>query len=957
MPGAPTILTAIDDLGPQDREIGRGTTTGDNTPTFKIGFDGSAHAGDTITLLLVGSTGEAQYTLTATDVANGYARVTSQPLGNGPHEPFSATLTDASGAASAQSQPYTFDVWAFQEPPADARSTTLTDGTILKSFTSPDIWGQATVYLQRYDSIGDLIGTQLHFENEDLHVGNFRGFYSVTPLANGAYLATLTEGAHFPNSVLKLIEGDQVVNTLSVNSLGDVWAGTHGGFVLSSTVFNPSQVSYLQAFDAGGTATSPKINFFGPVQSITSNPSGTIDVAWRDPNGGDHVTAIDPTHPTGLADPAAPGVSLLDNEGPQTGVVISGATTDDATPTFRVAVSQAGAVGVRVIPGLASTNVAVTADDAAPGYVEVTPSSPLREGVYRSEVSVGDSNGLASEWRPVIYTVQSLAHQGTSGADTETADAGGSYMTGGAGADVFVFKAAGGYNTVTDFTLGADKLDVSALLSAAGYHGSDPIADGYLKVLLDGGSYPYPAFVQFDADGAAGSGAAVNLVQLNAVDYSKVTLNDFITSGSTSPPPPPSGGQTLQAQPGGSNLQGGSGDDTLIGGAGPDTMTGAGGGDHFVFQSVPWNPGHITDFTHGTDKLDLSALLSQAGYTGSDPIADGYVRLYDDGQGDSWLHFDSDGRGTADEWGSFIATLDHVAPSGVTGADLVGSASPPPPPPPSGGGQTLQGQPGGSHLTGGSGDDTLIGGMGPDVMTGAAGADHFTFDAVPWHAAQITDFTHGSDKLDLSALLSKAGYSGADPVADGYVKFLDDGQGDTWLYFDATPASNPWGDYVATLQHVSPSSLGAADLVGTAASPPPPPPAGQTLQGQAGGSNLKGGAGDDTLIGGVGPDTMTGAGGADHFVYQSAPWQGGQITDFTNGTDKIDVSGLLAGVHYSGSDPIADGYVRLYDNGSGGTWLYFDSDGPGTADQWGTFVANLSGVSPSRLTGSDFIFH
>jgi len=278
-------------------------------------------------------------------------------------------------------------------------------------------------------------------------------------------------------------------------------------------------------------------------------------------------------------------------------------------------------------------------------------------------------------------------------------------------------------------------------------------------------------------------------------------------------------------------------------------------------------------------------------------------------------------------------------------------------------GQTLQGEPGGSNLQGGSGDDTLIGGNGPDTMTGAGGADHFAFKAVPWSAGHITDFNHGVDKLDLSTLLSKAGYSGADPIADGYVKLIDDGQGDSWLYFDSDGrgSADPWGSFIATLDHVAPSGVTSADLVGAAASPPPPPPpppsGGQTLHGQAGGSNLMGGSGDDTLIGGTGPDTMTGGGGADHFVWSQLPWSAGQVTDFTLGVDRIDLSALLAGVHYAGADPIADGYVKLIDDGHGDTWLYFDTDGRATADQWGTFVATLNGVRPGSLSAGDFIFH
>jgi Ca2+-binding RTX toxin-like protein len=122
------------------------------------------------------------------------------------------------------------------------------------------------------------------------------------------------------------------------------------------------------------------------------------------------------------------------------------------------------------------------------------------------------------------------------------------------------------------------------------------------------------------------------------------------------------------------------------------------------------------------------------------------------------------------------------------------------------------------------------------------------------------------------------------------------------------------------------------------------------------GSNLVGGSGDDTLIGGVGPDIMTGAGGADRFVWKDAPWQGGHVTDFTHGVDKIDVAGMLAKVGWNGTNAITDGYIKLYASGQGDTWVYLDRDGPGSADQWGTLVTTLDHVSPGALTASDWIF-
>jgi Ca2+-binding RTX toxin-like protein len=64
---------------------------------------------------------------------------------------------------------------------------------------------------------------------------------------------------------------------------------------------------------------------------------------------------------------------------------------------------------------------------------------------------------------------------------------------------------------------------------------------------------------------------------------------------------------------------------------------------------------------------------------------------------------------------------------------------------------------GNDTLIGNGGNDFLIGGAGEDVMTGGAGADSFVFlangdSAVGLSRDTITDFTHGVDHLDMSAL-------------------------------------------------------------------------------------------------------------------------------------------------------------------------------------------------------------
>ncbi|MNN33095.1 Poly(beta-D-mannuronate) C5 epimerase 2 [compost metagenome] len=82
-------------------------------------------------------------------------------------------------------------------------------------------------------------------------------------------------------------------------------------------------------------------------------------------------------------------------------------------------------------------------------------------------------------------------------------------------------------------------------------------------------------------------------------------------------------------------LNGGGGDDLLIGGLGNNTMTGGAGAD--TFQWLKGNSGHdlITDFTPGTDKLDLSQLLQ--GENGTTASLDDYLHFTVTGSGASVL--------------------------------------------------------------------------------------------------------------------------------------------------------------------------------------------------------------------------------------------------------------------------------------------------------------------------------
>jgi len=104
--------------------------------------------------------------------------------------------------------------------------------------------------------------------------------------------------------------------------------------------------------------------------------------------------------------------------------------------------------------------------------------------------------------------------------------------------------------------------------------------------------------------------------------------------------------KTISGTTGRDTLMGTSGDDVITGGIGADVLTGGAGADVFVFNSMRDAIDTITDFTPATDRIELTALLQSLGYAGSNPFADGYVRLAVVA-GQVTLQIDADGAGSA----------------------------------------------------------------------------------------------------------------------------------------------------------------------------------------------------------------------------------------------------------------------------------------------------------------------
>ncbi|WP_456239216.1 Ig-like domain-containing protein [Pseudomonas auratipiscis] len=206
-------------------------------------------------------------------------------------------------------------------------------------------------------------------------------------------------------------------------------------------------------------------------------------------------------------------------------------------------------------------------------------------------------------------------------------------------------------------------------------------------------------------------------------------------------------------------------------------------------------------------------------------------------------------------------------------------------------GSTLTGTSGNDTLLGGSGHDTLNAGAGNDVLIGGDGNDILNGG----DGNDLLIGGAGNDQLNGGAGIDTASYAGA-------------GSGVT-VSLASAGAQNTGGAGTDTLTGIE--NLIGSDyndhLTGDGNA--------NLLIGGLGNDTLIGGGGNDVLIGGAGNDTLTGGSGNDIFLWQQGNTGRDVVTDFTPGSDRLDLSQLLQGENATSAS--LDDYLHFKVTGSG----------------------------------------
>jgi Ca2+-binding RTX toxin-like protein len=266
---------------------------------------------------------------------------------------------------------------------------------------------------------------------------------------------------------------------------------------------------------------------------------------------------------------------------------------------------------------------------------------------------------------------------------------------------------------------------------------------------------------------------------------------------------------------------------------------------------------------------------------------------------------------------------------------------------------TLIGNAKDNTLGGLDGDDVLKGGGGDDTLLGGDGDDYMEIDG-------NEDYADGGDGFDTVAVKGSMGLR--IDLGSGFIDANVDGQGRNGLY----------STYSDDISHHYPHAPGSPDqlvdvegVIGTkydddiygnaVANSLNGGDGNDLLSGRGGDDFVNGGNGNDFIYGGEGKDQLTGGIGQDVFIFIStddSKLSAGKpedvITDFQQGQDKIDISGL---------DFALNDLLVLDNQNVGGTnysYVGIDANHNGVFDD-GEFAIAVKIAAGSTLNSGDLL--
>ncbi|AOI67597.1 hypothetical protein WS51_28410 [Burkholderia territorii] len=418
-PGTTVITYVFDDVEPQTGWVSNGGFTNDTRPTVY----GTAKPGSIVTI----RDGDTVLGSTMTDASGNWSFTPdwAHALAEGRHD-LTAQSKDSSGTMSDVSPSFVVNVDT-TPPDAPVIADVIDNfgdvtGSVHPGETTddrrPTLNGTAepgsTVLI--FDRVN---GTNVFLGSVHVSLSGYWSFRPDTSLDNGrhAFLAKSTDAAGNTSAIsgayeITVLQGvpsapsitgvtdavEPQVGNIEPNGATNDAQPTVKGTALPGQIvhvfIDGKEVGTTISTAAGQWSYRPTMPLPDGEHTFSATAEGA-DGQSSKPTG-DYPIVVDTIAPS-----ASTGEMLIDDVGPATGPIANGATTDDATPTYR-GKAEAGALVTIYDGDQAIGSTVVNAD----GTWSFHPTAPLADGAHRLSTTVTDRAGnVSGHSKPIEFTV------------------------------------------------------------------------------------------------------------------------------------------------------------------------------------------------------------------------------------------------------------------------------------------------------------------------------------------------------------------------------------------------------------------------------------------------------------------------------------------------------------------------------------------------------------------------